>query len=68
MTSTSFPLSMASVMSSKYSSSCVTHDFPFKKPCCASENKLFVVMCSTIAFLTSLSINLPGTEVRLIGR
>ena len=29
---------------------------------------LFVVICSTIAFLTSLSINLLGTKVRLIGR
>ena len=29
---------------------------------------LFVVICSTIAFLTSLSINLLGTKVRLIGQ
>ena len=48
-------------------SNCIIQDFTLKKSCFDSENKLFVVIFSTITFLTSLFINLPRTEVRLIG-
>ena len=65
---TSLPLSILSVMSSINSRSCVIHDFQLINPCWGAEKRLLSVMWSIIAFITSLSINLPGTDVRLIGR
>ena len=67
MTSSSCLWSMAEVISSINSSNCVTQDFPFIKPCCSSQNKLFVVIWFTSASLIIISIILPGTVVKLIG-
>ena len=39
-TSTSFPLSKASVRSSRHSNSWKVHDFPLIKPCCSGKKKV----------------------------
>ena len=40
---------------------------PATNLCCAVENKLLVVIWSTIVSLIILSSNFPGTDVKFIG-